>query len=553
MRELALTAEHQAGLASAGGGIFRFIMGLDAAPQNMSDADAAATLNDPFAVLLLRRGTFPQTLADLLAALDAVNNEPAGVPTQRNFLVGEGSQIAWTPATANLDRHLRWAIARSSPTAPGGEVDLLISTGAQGDPARIFLQVLAWDSVQRVFNYYMRQGTVWIWAGNSTHALVPGARGQGSFDSHVNGGMVMKELKKPWNNWNSQNAGIAVDVLAPNDPLRQSALFANLSGAEQLETSVIRPGVGRWNQARVETASGANGSIAHVTWFLRQLMTTTTVNLVSSTLPSRLLEDTSGAAPSDLDLPLTFFLNADVLFNVLALTPTGVGPPRAPTTSYVESLTKFSFALQDGAFRQPGDTFFAFLVPEPAAEDADLIQRMLAAGWFSRKFVASILMLDFPNPIFSTRRAQLLQYVTDTLTIDTAHGDIGTQIAATIVAAAPSTPPASPERLFAANWQVADAAWQATFTERIGAYLRQVNQRLSTAEGFNNYVRLAESRRREFAASPLREFGLLLPTTNIPAKAPLLELAEDGTVVEKTASPQTSASDGKAWKENTRR
>src|SRR5262245_26965215 len=64
------------------GKIYRFVLGLDDSPQPLSDSDAAELLGDPFAELLLKRGTFPLSLEKLLAALNAFNNDAAGLPTQ---------------------------------------------------------------------------------------------------------------------------------------------------------------------------------------------------------------------------------------------------------------------------------------------------------------------------------------------------------------------------------------------------------------------------------------------------------------------------------------
>lgn len=64
------------------------------------------------------------------------------------------------------------------------------------------------------------------------------------------------------------------------------------------------------------------------------------------------------------------------------------------------------------------------------------------------------------------------------------------------------------------------------------SYLRKVTQQIQTASGFADYVRLAESRRRQFRLMKLNEFELTLPVTNIPPGAPPLAMREDATVAE---------------------
>jgi len=144
-------------------------------------------------------------------------------------------------------------------------------------------------------------------------------------------------------------------------------------------------------------------------------------------------------------------------------------------------------------------------------------------------------MVDFPNPVFSPARGKLLAYVPTAATLDPAGG-VSQQVADVIVEAAGSLSADSPEAQFAANWRLADADWRDVFVDRIQNYMNAVTVRIGTDQGFDDYVRLAESRRREFKSSRLNEFTLTLPVTNIPPDAPLLQLNEDGTIRQKPAN-----------------
>jgi hypothetical protein len=502
------------------GRVYRFLLGLDDAPRPMTPAEMAQWLNDPLATLVLRRGVLPQTLDDLLAQLDRFNAEPTGVPVQASYLVGDGSQIHWTPASSGLDRRLRFAITRA---AAGGEVALLISTGLVTDSADLFLQVLAWDPVNQVYNYYLRQQPAWVWSGSSIHALAPETRGRGPFDSHVNGSLVMKELKAPWSNWQSVRAHVDA-ALAPDDPVRQAPLFRDRKNAEVFQISVVQPGVSRWNRARLARARGPDGTVADIPYFMRQVLETTTVNLASSDLESRLVRPDDRVA-----LPITFFLNSDALINTLDLEP-ALAPPTVEGHLYLESLRRYDFALADEGFREAGDTYFAFLVPEPAFEDLDVLRKLLEAGVVTARFAASLLMVDFPNPIYSERRRRLMAYVPATARVTGQGSDLPATMAAAIADAARTLPADSPEREFLAWWGVPEDRWRAECTARIERYVAAVVARLATPAGFDDYVRLAESRRREYRRLPLNEFRLTLPTTSIPADAALLRMNEDGTV-----------------------
>jgi hypothetical protein len=153
-------------------------------------------LRDPMARVFFRRGRWPMTLEEVLDGL----TEAGELPAQSVYLIGEAGQIPPHEAPG-LRRDFRFAITRAE---PGKDADLLVSS----DPGSVFLQVAAWDPQARVFNYYMRISPAWVWTGDSWSALAPESRGKGCFDSHVNGSVVMKELKQPWSNWQSMSATI---------------------------------------------------------------------------------------------------------------------------------------------------------------------------------------------------------------------------------------------------------------------------------------------------------------------------------------------------------
>ncbi|MEV7028300.1 hypothetical protein, partial [Kitasatospora sp. NPDC093558] len=423
--------------------------------------------------LFFRRGVFPMTVQDLLAGLP---QPPGGLPNAV-YLIGEAGQIPPDASPAPY-RDFRFAITRTA--LQNREVDLLISTGAGDDPATTFLQVAAWDPAAGVFNYYARISPSWVWSGDSWSALAQESRGRGCFDSHVNGSVVMKELTLPWSNWQSQSATIR---LAADDPLRADPLFAQVVGAENLEPTV-RSLVGRWTAARLAAVT-RTGTVDRPDHLMRQLFTTTSVNLASSAVQS----STITAASDDFPLPIGFWLNRQALLDDLEL-PVTASLPRVPAVEYVASLTEFGFRLQERAsgFSQPGDTFFAFVFPEAAFEDNDVVRQMVQSGLITAKFAACALMVDFTNPVFSPDRAQLMTYVP---TGATAVGGLATQIAQAIAQAAAGLPATSPEARFAADWALADTDWPKIFGGRIDAYLGQVAARIGTPAGFRDYVRLA--------------------------------------------------------------
>ncbi|CAL9338788.1 hypothetical protein [Streptomyces sp. Tu 3180] len=496
------------------GRLYRRVSGRDDRARPVGPEELAG-LGDPMAAEFFHRDRFPMTVRELLSGLPE-----AAAASRRVYLVGEAGQIA-PDASPGLHRDMRFAITAA---VRAGQPDLLISTQAGGDQVTAFLQVAAWDPGAKVFNFYMRVGPAWVWAGNSWDALEPDSRGKGCFDSHVNGSVVMKELRIPWINWQSERATIR---LADDDPLRRDPLYQEVTGAQKLELTV-RSLVTRWTAARLAGVT-ANGVVEHPDRLLRHLFTTTTVNLACTDRQSSVVTPES----ADLVLPMGFWLNQDVLLDDLGLV-TRAAPPTAPAARYCASLTRFGFRMEERAedgsvvFHRPGDTFFAFVVPEAAHEDNEVVRQMIRHGLLSAKFAACVLMVDFPNPVFSPPRAHLMRYAPTAATEPSALCD---RTALAITDAARTLPADSPEGLFAAHWRVPDDAWQAVFGQRVDAYLRKAAARARTEDGFDDYVRLAESRRRRFRAMRLNEFQLTLPVTGIPADAPPLTMREDATTV----------------------
>jgi hypothetical protein len=142
------------------------------------------------------------------------------------------------------------------------------------------LQVVGWDPVSGAFQFYDRRDQAWIWAGSSCDALEEDTRGQGPFDSHVNGALNMKELEFPWINWNSMPVKID-SALGPNDPLRAESLWQARAGAEQLEKDAIRPNIERWTESRFQRRT-ISSNITRFPELMGQLLATTTINLIAS-------------------------------------------------------------------------------------------------------------------------------------------------------------------------------------------------------------------------------------------------------------------------------
>ncbi|MBG0792335.1 hypothetical protein IYY11_02525 [Methylocystis sp. H62] len=505
-------------------GARRLVLGLDPEPTGrlLSNEDLSALL-DPFALAVLSQASPPLSLNGLLSAVNQATGEDS-LPEQQVFVVAEGGQIAWSEQTKALDRGLRVVVVRSR----GGDARLLVSTTYpfDGEGDAVFLQVAGWDQANGIFNFYERRHGRWFWAGNSWHALSEPTRGRGPFDSHVNGALVMKELRLPWLHWHSMSQSISLEVFNPGNPISHAPLLRSIVGAESLERGVIVPAVERWTRRRFDGMLSDARELKHVQAAMRQVLTTTTVNIYSSPELLSVKGDEDRFA-----IPMDFLLDREALFGELDVVPDS-GVVYISAGRYREALLRYSITLRDSTqgFAQDGDLPFPFAVPGRAFEDTVVLRELIQRELISRKFAAALLMIDFSNPTSSPMRAALMRFVPDV--VDLTHYvnyPIEMIMLSAMREAAPFEEPGSAARLLLADLELDD--WRSTFSQRLTAYLRCVQARIDTAAGVDDYFKLLDARRRAFRDRPIAEFDLSLPSSNIPASEPDLIMLPDGSVV----------------------
>jgi hypothetical protein len=498
--------------------VHRFILGSDDRPNELSPQEATQQLGDRFAQLVLLKGVFPRNAGEVLNAIEQA--VPSGDPLRVHqfFLVGEGTQIAPMPGVA-VNRNLRFVATVGE--GPGGP-DIVFSAF---HPDHGTVELIAWDLAVGGFNFYRTVGTssAWVFAGNSRHALTAPTRNNGPFESHKSGHFLMKELRFPWVHWDSPAAKVVPSVFAEQD-LLDHPWVANRApgGAYTLEEDVAKPAIRRWTKARLEALVSGN-SEETPRRVLEQVLTTLTVNLASSITSS--VAAVSGAVPT-VDLPETFFVDSAALSGVLELSP----PPQPFVSSsvYAASLRTFDVRLTDDRqFERPGDTHFAFVVPERAFEDTETLREAIERGILSRRLTACLLMVDFPNPIFSQKRQRLLEHVPDSAFGQV--GDFSQSVADAIRGSTAATQPGTPEHEFAQLWDAGED-FTAPFDALLQNYYTAFAERLATQEGFDSYVRLAEVRRDVVKAMPITESPMLFSRTNVPSRE--RTMLADGTVEE---------------------
>jgi len=408
------------------GVIYRKIEGIDQCPQMMSEEETTREFGDPWGknvlVALQKSDRWPKDFDSIVT--QAGSNNP--ILVRNAVLLGEGSQM---PQAQEHD--LRFIVTWGD--IKFQDVPLFFSArppSKKGDPK--VLEVIGFDKNKTRLNFYHYEGAnpdsptkTWMWAGDSHYAHGTPAEGKGCFTCHLDGGLNMKELTVPWNNWNSFFAPVDHSLIPPSDPpdllVTQLLSKEELKGAYDFEPIVRAMNTTITNQRiaeRVVTGLVFNNNLKE---FLPRLFGTSTINLASSDtkasdtkaiqhLPNDfLLFDTALRDPQGINLsygggPLNTDHPGDLNFTLAR-------------SDYNAFVTKFDVRMVDRddanniTYQQPGGTFFPFFVPTPPFEDAVGIRAMITKGIISPKFAAAVLMVDLQNPIFSEPRKSLLQYV----------------------------------------------------------------------------------------------------------------------------------------------
>lgn len=500
------------------GKVFSFILGLDSEPfgRAMSEEEIVA-LGDPFARLILSADLPALTLHDILQS-SSLNEE---LPIQDLFMIAEGGQIRWSENKL-LDRGLRVVVTKATKAK---QTNLMISTTHPFNNAddTVFLQVIGWDEASGVFNFYERRLGKWFWAGNSWHSLDDRTRGKGPFDSHINGSVVMKELRAPWIYWHSQAQSIPFENFGPNNSFEKEPLLKNRSNAEKLEQSVIVPSIERWTRRRLTKLLEDPNKIIQVKSLMRQILTTTSYNLFSSKTEFSSIDN-----EAVFDIPIEFFIDKEALNTILKI-KLNIQTIKCNTKDYKKILEKYDVSLVDEEqdFIQRGDSIFPFLAPCRSFEDNIILRELKNKKLISDHFAASLMMIDFCNPVLSIKRLSLMKYIPDEVIV---LEDQEFPIEKSIMAKISCSPIDEVTKELMKNMSLSN--WQEDFSERIIKYLDKITNNIKTEVGLEKYFQLLESRRSNFKKQPLSEFDLTIPRSNISTTIGNLIMTYEGDVVD---------------------
>ena len=519
--------------------IYRYFAGLDKCLTPLNDSDIEK-LNDSFAKGVLRQGG--QLPNGVEGINQAIKKNLGYDPTV--YFAGEGSQIPTTVASRDLPRGLRYNITWG---ANENESKIMLAKLSPATPKTKTLgliEVISFDDQSKEYDYYFltpQQGAsydsspyVWAWTGKTSLAQKPQTIGQGCFACHQNGIPLMREIELPWSNWQSQRANISAQFLP--EEVASENLFLQRRGAEVFE-QVIRSNFqnyySNWLRSRYRK-EGNTINVSDVDEMLRHLTTNTTINFKSSDVQSNgqntspLNSDIAGIPPNDTFLADTL-LQTTLKLDYSALTV------KLPRKDYDEYLKNHDFKLvgtkgflrdSEKAYESPGSTYFAFYVPQLAAEDIYVTQKLLQSKILTDKFAASVLMVDYQNPLFSKKRASLQKYAKEITTGKIVGGvsSVPADFAAKIKQTAPKPCSAdnfdacSAESQFLYTWELPDDQWKQLTTNRLKGYVKSV-ENLEPEQRLNYLMEWSIKQRDRFASTPglcnFFESRLFFPENNL--------------------------------------
>ena len=302
---------------------------------------------------------------------------------------------------------------------PGGQVDegdLFLGYFLEPHGGRLavgsgFVELIAWDRTTHRFNFWELIDSTWNFRGDSNDVLdnvraintgaetpsftfrrqspdgTPVLRCSGC---HTLGAPIMKELEAPHNDWWTEKRKLPLGPFTLD--AETAVLFQHATDASHL-SALVKKSAERLLAARADA-----GGTQTLPQQLRSLFSTMEMNLVSDSVPF-VEREQSGAA---VEIPAGFFVDARL------------ATPARPISVGL-AIYKGALARVDSHFPSPTspgrEARHAFVVPARSFIDARAIDGLVKSGTLDEELVADVLAIDMTNPVYSRRRASLIQFV----------------------------------------------------------------------------------------------------------------------------------------------
>jgi hypothetical protein len=370
-----------------------------------------------------------------------------------------------------------------------GEFGLLFSSfGFTGDPSAKGsgvhisdnahpgeVEVIAFDDVDGVFNFYKEIGGQMTFFGSSDDFVVAGPGGpgltntRGCANCHPGGGLNMKELQSPWTHWSLEDNIQGADTLVNS----RTAFMGTLNSGANMQFNVTQAGNDKWNAAKAKFLSGI-----------------TTSDLTAAR--SKLKDDSlSASAKADIQRRgLKKNLNAtqemlQPLFCTVQLNITNAGGQSSvpsplfssnrsglsgPSVSF--SSTDLTNALTAIGSQVPGvggqELTTPFMVLESSHEDESYLNQLVQLGVLDQQLIQDVLMVDFTRPVLSDDRCGLLTLVPDLKPADRKVANIRDAIIDALKAESPAA--GSPAATLLANLEANKAGTPKNHSDTLQKY-----------------------------------------------------------------------------------
>ncbi|KAK2733888.1 hypothetical protein FQN57_001938, partial [Myotisia sp. PD_48] len=556
--------------------LFTYIEGRHIKPTAVPPEQVKSELQgDPFGEYLAKTQNPAITLKDLISTLPDYTwvafaaDEGIGINFERTD-VRVRVVIVCVPdhpvKTENPDSKMGEAIALAE-VAFQKPTYTIVAVAPFDDPNNIhsdrsILQVASYNLSRGWFNFYDRERTYsgaapgkWLYFGNSSDAFAPDTQGLGPFCGHPNGTLAMKELEEPWSHWHRPSLGLK---LPPTHPMNNDKLFRDGSagwyfGAPEHLAEIVKKGTDNWYNSRRVLDFGSTTDPKPVAERIHQwiahICLNTSVCISSSEAPS-------DRKTGELKIPAGFFFNSKALALVIKEAAELEDLIEAVQfNSYERAMVELGLSTiqKFGANRSESDTIasndegeWVWKVITPCYDDIEGIRQLVDyCGIMPKNVIIALLMVDFCNPVFSARRGQLMRYMPSTLTFDAkSTGDdkygFGNDLINAIEYAMKSLgldQDTSPEAEFLKLARRTDLEEHSLKT--IKDYIEGINKQLKTKDGIAGYIRVAESKRRQFRphprtnrpVHPLAEFDMSLPYAS-KIGAETWRMKKDGSVIQ---------------------
>jgi hypothetical protein len=288
-----------------------------------------------------------------------------------------------------------------------------------GHPGEV--EVIAFDDVDGVFNYYKELGGQMTFFGSSLDFVAAGPGGpgltstRGCANCHPGGGLNMKELESPWTHWSQEDDIKGSDTLVN----ARTAFMGTLNSGADMQLSVTQPGNDKWNKSKAKFLSTVT------TAALKKARTSLTKDSMSSAEKADIKR--RGLAK---DLTATQLLLEPLFCTIQINLNNSGGSSQIPsmlfatTRSGINGVSGKSFTKAeldaalvaidssvDGVSGRELTT--PFMVLERSHEDESYLNELVSLGVIDQALISDVLMVDFTRPVLSDDRCGLLSFVPD--------------------------------------------------------------------------------------------------------------------------------------------